>query len=425
LGAPRIHFTGTLLFAKDERSPPEPADVPEAAETLAAAAVYERFFHGPSFQVLGTLAFAEDPAVAVGTYAWPAAEAVVAGDAALVTSPRVRELAFQAAGGHELFKHGHLSLPRRVGRGRFYGTPEAGETVVAVATYKRVNGAVATYDVTVQTEAGRVLEVLEDFELIRTEEAAKAAADPAGGVETYRTRWGHDLPVPLEPARAVLVNDEEVNEGGLKPEACLTEGEREDQERYRNDKRAREFFLGRLAAKEAVALILERPVSEARGVEIRRLEGGQPEVQSAQAKDVLVTISHQGPYAVALAVRKDARVKAVGIDFDRIELKSSGFESESFTDGERSRLDALVDQGRDRAELQVVFWTVKEAVLKALGKGFALDLHSVEIQRLDGDVVLVSLRGDAAACLDELGASNVQVQSWTRDNYAYALAWLN
>ncbi len=426
LGAPKLHFTGTLIFSAEAPTEPKTAQVPEATRTAEASDVYERFFHGPSFQVLAGLDLTDDDAVAVGRFAWPSAPLMGASEkaASLATAPLVRELAFQTAGGHGIFRHDRMALPRRIGRGRFYGTAEEGEEVVAVATYKRTADAVSVYDVVVQTADGRVLETLTDYEMIHTDAPVGATTAPSD-VATYRSRWGHDLPVPLDGARAVLVNDDEVRELDVSPASALTEGERKDQERYRNDKRSREFFLGRLAAKEAVALLLGRPVKEARGVEIRRLETGRPEVQSQHGKDVLVTISHQGPYAVALAVHAGDAVKNVGVDFDKIEPKGKGFETESFTEDEIALIDAHERSGGDRAEMQLRLWTIKEAVLKALGQGFALSLKSVRVMSLDGDDVTVELGESARACLDDFDAEAIDVDSWTRDNYAYALAWLH
>jgi phosphopantetheinyl transferase len=84
----------------------------------------------------------------------------------------------------------------------------------------------------------------------------------------------------------------------------------------------------------------------------------------------------------------------------------------------------MVSQGADRPEAVVRFWAVKEAVLKALGKGFALDVHHVRIQGIDADErVTVTLAPPARTVLDGLGSQHVNVQTWIRDGLAFALAW--
>jgi 4'-phosphopantetheinyl transferase len=307
-----------------------------------------------------------------------------------------------------------------VQRLKYYDQARPGERVVAVAQYRGTTDAVSRYDVRLLGDKGRVLEDLEGFELIRIK--SQAPAEPSA-TPVYRARWGTDFPIPLPGARAVLVRQSELAQQQVSPAEALTAGERSDQERYRNEKRAAEFFAGRLAAKEAIALVTDRPVKEARGIEIRRLETGEPSPRGKGTENVLVTITHTGDVALAAAARKGALV-SIGIDAERIEPKSDAFVNENFAADERRLLERLALAGHDPNETIVVCWAVKEAVLKALGKGFALDVQSVRVESLDEDGgCRVKLEEASRRSLVDVGASGLNVQTWVRDGHAYALAW--
>jgi phosphopantetheinyl transferase (holo-ACP synthase) len=341
----------------------------------------------------------------------------------------LRELAYQTAGAYELFGQKWLALPKGEGRLKFYRDAPPEAAVRAIARFKELRDNVAHFDVQVATTEGDLLFEVHDFQLIRLRpddggngQAASPAPPQAPAV--YRSRWGHDLPLPVQDVVGVRIERGEVEAMAVDPGEALTGGERADQERYRNDKRAREFFLGRLAAKEAIAQVVGRPIKEARGIDIRRLETGEPRPRGSGMDDVLVTITHTGDTAMAAAARRGPDLHTIGLDAELIEPKAPAFETEAFADGERRLLDRLETAGTSRAEAQVRFWAVKEAVLKALGKGFALALHDVQIQDLDADErVQVQLREPAQAVLRELGASHVGVQTWVRDGLAFALAW--
>ena len=426
LGAPRIHFTGTMIFESAQAAAPtfeEPSGDLDG-EPLGKQEIYAHFFHGPSFRVLNTVGFEAEAPTTIGVWADPRPPLFRDREASFLTSPLIRELAYQAAGSYELFKNRFLSLPKGESRLRYHRDAPSGAAVRAVARLREVRDNVAHFDVSVATTDGDLLLELEDFQLIRLRPVEATNGGPATPPGVYRARWGHDVPLPLPGVVGVRVNDAEIESAGVSAGEALTSGERADQERYRNDKRAREFFVGRLAAKEAIATLVGRPVREARGIEVRRFETGEPQARGAGMEGVLVSITHSGTTAFAAAARRSDTVTSLGIDAETIEAKASAFESEAFADEERKVLDRLEAEGRPRPELLIRFWAVKEAVLKALGKGFALDVRDVQIQRLDGDErAHVKLRPAAQAILAELGASKISVQTWTRDGLAYALAW--
>ncbi|MHA1447485.1 MAG: 4'-phosphopantetheinyl transferase family protein, partial [Candidatus Heimdallarchaeaceae archaeon] len=62
----------------------------------------------------------------------------------------------------------------------------------------------------------------------------------------------------------------------------------------------------------------------------------------------------------------------IGIDIEKIEERSESFYKEAFTEKERNQISS-------NAELGTVYWTIKEAITKAIGEGLNISLHDIEI----------------------------------------------
>lgn len=100
---------------------------------------------------------------------------------------------------------------------------------------------------------------------------------------------------------------------------------------------------------------------------------GKPELDGPAA--IQFNLSHTRTL-VCVAV---ARGRKVGIDVERITpgLIDADMEAEMFTPAERARLDGLAEPARLRAA--VAQWTLKEAALKALGRGLDDGLGAFEL----------------------------------------------
>ncbi len=157
------HFTGRVRLRDDGMAAGEELGTDEAAAASIAAAletngqgllpddVYAVYFHGPAYRVVGNAwRVADGLAAAFATALPPATEPA---GAALVTSPRLLELCFQAAGLWELGTAERLALPTSIGRVSFVqpaGEPEGSRAVV------RPQGD-GTFDGEVVAPDGRVL----------------------------------------------------------------------------------------------------------------------------------------------------------------------------------------------------------------------------------------------------------------------------
>jgi len=156
----KAHFAATVRLA---RSPAEldPVAVPAMiAPTAEAKDVYRIYFHGPAYQVLDE-AWANDGAI-VGRLARDLPAAVHPEDRALVTAPRLLELAFHTVGVMEIGTTATLGLPMQFGRVVFAGDcHEATEPIFAVA--RAGDGG---WTATVVDATGRALVELSDYRTI-------------------------------------------------------------------------------------------------------------------------------------------------------------------------------------------------------------------------------------------------------------------
>lgn len=132
----------------------------------------------------------------------------------------------------------------------------------------------------------------------------------------------------------------------------------EEEERVRGfaqDKRRREFILGRAAAR---LLLSERLGVHPVSVPLHVAESGAVLVTNAS---INVSIAHSGDHAVAAAASRQ-----VGVDIETITPRHSGLHRYMLHPDEHDLLHSLpLDLDRAR----ILFWTLKEATLKAMGTG--------------------------------------------------------
>jgi len=108
-------------------------------------------------------------------------------------------------------------------------------------------------------------------------------------------------------------------------------------------------------------------------VVLRRTSAGKPEVPGSVLR---VSLAHSGDAAVVAV----ASGREVGVDVEllRAGTESWSLSSHALTQSEQARLKALPVSRRSGAFLSM--WTRKEALLKALGVGLALDPQLIELE---------------------------------------------
>ena len=106
------HFTGTVRLSA-ERVSIESPEVPDAVSgEVAAADVYDVYFHGPTYQVLASAW--TDGEQAVGAMATELPPNHMPEDRVTWTGPRLVELCFQTAGMWEIGSTGTMALPMHI-----------------------------------------------------------------------------------------------------------------------------------------------------------------------------------------------------------------------------------------------------------------------------------------------------------------------
>ena len=150
---------------------------------------------------------------------------------------------------------------------------------------------------------------------------------------------------------------------------------------FRFPKRRNEWLLGRWTAKSLVRSLTVYRDFRLDQIEIGNNPQGEPYFQlPGQAPSgTCLSISHSDAFAFcALAPARGLRV---GADLEKIEARTETFVLDYFTPGER-RMVQTHPPG-SRAELVTLVWSIKEAMLKALGVGLRQDTRSVAVIALE------------------------------------------
>ncbi len=327
-------------------------------ERVSQKDIYRRFFHGARFQVLR--------AAEAVTVQGLLAEAVVEhGSIAegLISEPLVLESAFQAAGLHRIALEGVMALPASIDAVELVRSAVEGESL-QVVVHVRGGG----YDIDVDGPEGRIMRV-RGFRMVE-----KGPLPP-----------GDRLPVPEGgwPSASIAASSES---------EALPPGDREKMEARGTAKRRADRVAGQLAALRAVEAL-----EPGAALAVDREPGGRPIVVGGPPR-LEVSITHTDGEALALAVR-GARA---GVDMEAITPRPASFVEEWFSETERGW--AHTD------EAITVVWSVKEAVLKALGVGMALNPREIEVVGVEAGVATVRLSGEVLAAHTALGGAPIRVR---------------
>jgi len=377
------HFSADIRWEMDVPSSLPPMGMPD--HPVTAEEIYQRFFHGPIFQVLSSATAAtSDALLADGAVRHTS---ITGG---LLTIPLVLEAAFQAAGLHRMMVDGVMALPQAIQSVLVLDSVRDDE--VLKLTVRRDG---AAYDVDVVGEQGAVM-ALRGFQMVEAGPLppGKTFDPPEGGWST-----------------AVIARVKAADGAGEKAETILTAGERAVIAARGNAKRQTDRTLGRIAAKQAVA---ELTGLQPHQFEISNLESGEPVVVSLDGRPMpKISISHRDGEAIAVATPTGR----AGIDLESVESRAASFAETWFRPSEQE-----LCQGDARRESQV--WAVKEAVLKVLGTGMRLDPREVEVLDLGEGRANVRLWGAAHARHAALGGGEITIDLEDEQTMVIAVAWM-
>ncbi|MDP6935068.1 MAG: 4'-phosphopantetheinyl transferase superfamily protein, partial [Myxococcota bacterium] len=337
-------------------------------EGLSKEAIYQRFFHGPAFQVLheawaiGAMGINADAQVFHGAIA-----------AGLVTAPLILEAAFQAAGLHRMATDGVMALPESIGQVRMLGTVEDGAQL-QISVQNNAEG----YDIDVHSGQVGVM-------MVRGFRMAELGPLPEGDL----------IPVPDGGWPEAVIALAATGQGTH----TVTPGELAEIRSRGSARRVSDRLVGRVAAKRAVSVLTGLGHRE---FVIRNDGRGRPLVRRSDGGSApVVSLSHRAGRAVAVASWEGA----VGIDLEQVEERHPSFARTWFREAEQRLCGG--DPRRETAT-----WAIKEAVLKALGRGLALDPRDVEVLTLDSFMADIVLHGQARDLHrnTELGPFEVHLQ---------------
>jgi len=191
------------------------------------------------------------------------------------------------------------------------------------------------------------------------------------------------------------------------------------------DKRRHEWLLGRTAAKDAVRLLVEEhlgvPLAPSE-VEILPDPYGCPRAAGPWTARLgiqpAISISHSHGTAVALAVLHPGQ--RVGIDLENLSQRRESFEAIAFRPDERRMLDAL--PGESRQEWALRMWCAKEAVAKALGRGFSAGIQAFHITSAEtgGGVVQLELCDPALEYSPRLRGIPIMAYTGREKDYVFS-----
>lgn len=153
----------------------------------------------------------------------------------------------------------------------------------------------------------------------------------------------------------------------------LSPAERAQHERFRFDDDRHTYLVAHALVRSVLAGVLD--VAPA-AVELAAGEHGKPELKDPAHAHVRFNLSHtRGMVACAIALRDD-----VGVDVEQIDrkLEIDSLARSVLSEDERAALAPLVD--RARRERFFRHWTLKEAYVKATGRGILLPLRALHVE---------------------------------------------
>ncbi|MCA1812178.1 MAG: polyketide synthase dehydratase domain-containing protein, partial [Halobacteriales archaeon] len=352
VGEPKLHFEATLRFGTLATSPK--AAPPQVDGTLRRDGIYPPFFHGPSFQVLEAAGPLAPEAAAL--FRDPTEQQFGAGPAEFTAHPMVAEALFQSCGLATLVNEKAMSLPAGIKKLESWHTGPLPPQVLlrGKPTGRDANGN-RTFDAEAVSAQGHLLVRLTGYAMVETGPAPQPAA-PA---------------IPLPEIPGIHFAAEPVADAPL--DDRFSAAEKAQHAKFHVPKRAQEWRAGRLAAKQAVAML--RPARPA-DVEVRGDENGKPMVFVAgQPADLRLSLTHRGGLAVAAVA-----ASPLGIDLETVEPKPQSFLEEAFAVAELKELLDASGRGEDIAQQVACLWTAKEAALKRVGVGLRSDLRAHEVE---------------------------------------------
>lgn len=154
--------------------------------------------------------------------------------------------------------------------------------------------------------------------------------------------------------------------------AHLSREETERASRFQGAEDAARFACAHGAMREILSFYTGTPAAK---LQFSRNDCGKPFLCDHRVLDLRFSLSYRGHRAL-LGV---AQSQEIGVDIEMFndEIDANALVEAIFSESEKHEVSTFNEPEKLRAILQM--WTRKEAVLKALGRGFSLDARTIEI----------------------------------------------
>ncbi|MHA1853690.1 MAG: SDR family NAD(P)-dependent oxidoreductase [Candidatus Heimdallarchaeaceae archaeon] len=369
------HFTAEVYFDPNQKL--NIVQVPKnVIPLLDDSKIYRLFFHGPSFKVLKTLLSITNDSTLTEVRI-PDLPVFNIDKCQTLTSPRGLEACLQTAALHALIKFNIFALPSKIKKLSIYNLLEPKYSIAEFVDRDQTH---VYYNVKLIDEKGTIIAEFDQLGLIETRIPVVLPTSIKGAIENLRDFLSVENTLPEKTKKQSCIvpisNVKEIyaeNHALLK--TYLRSSEKTRMEKISNSKRQIEYLSGVLAAKTLYITRQEENLSY-KDIEVRRTRKGQPYLYhpKQQKKDAsYLSISHSGKFAVAVIAPEP-----IGVDIEQIQQRSEAFYNDAFTVEEKMKI------GHDHTKA-TVYWTIKEAVTKALGVGLNVSLLDIAVREKDGD----------------------------------------
>jgi len=363
------HFTTNVdLSAKRKKAKKSENEIRESEiNLLSKEDIYSFFFHGDSFQVLEKL-IDLDGKKAISQIDIPNKNLFSNKKSKTSLNPLAIEAALQTAGLYDYIVNSKTSLPSKIETITFYSSKKP-KYIVSIFT--GINATHSTFDVEILDEGKNTIVKLDGLGMIHTQLNFSEGSEIKAKLQQAFRYWEITNSLNHENFRVIPV---QIVAAHLEsnPKAILsllTSKEKERFEKLKSEKRRIEYLAGVIASKDLYSFLVDAKIKN-KEIEIRKEKKGQPyfyDLKKDKASNLHLSITHSGEFALAAVGQSP-----IGIDIEKIEERSESFYKEAFTEKERNEISLNAEKG-------TIYWTIKEAITKALGEGLHLNLHDIEI----------------------------------------------
>jgi 4'-phosphopantetheinyl transferase len=159
-------------------------------------------------------------------------------------------------------------------------------------------------------------------------------------------------------------------------EAVLSDDERQHCQQLNNPQQQREFLLGRATLRKVLASYCD---TSAQDLAFCVNAYGKPQLEGSLAETLKFNVARSNGFSICAVASQE-----VGVDIES-HPESAGMLDAADDYLSKTELQALRSQpAADQLQLFFRYWTLKEAWLKARGKGLSVPLHDFSILLKDG-----------------------------------------